>query len=139
MSNPGTGNMDIDRAFGMISAMYSAILTLAILVALASAAILLAIAIVRVALNERRLRIGQRELDQSRLDPTGHPYPPSSRGLCARCHRVQAVVHYLKDGAGLCRTCYDRQVIQQASSPQPLGPVSNLGAPQPSPSARTPP
>jgi hypothetical protein len=109
--------MDLDRAFGLIFAMHSTILTVAILAAMAMVAVLLTITAVKVVLNEHRLRMSQQELTKARLDPAGRPYPPSARGLCSRCRQVHPVVHYLSDGTALCRVCYDQQVVGEVAGP----------------------
>jgi len=128
--------MDIDRAFSLIFAIHSSILTMAILAALAVVAVLLAITTVRVALNERRLRIGQQELERARLDPAGRPYPPSARGLCSRCRQVHPVVHYLSDGTALCCVCYNQQVAGELTGP--AAPPRRPATPSSSPATHAP-
>ena len=109
--------MDLDKAFSLIFAVHSGILILFALVVLAVLAALLAITAVRVFLNDRRLARYQNELERSRLDPAGRPYPPSSRGLCSRCGEVRPTVHFLPNGTPLCRMCYDQHVSSKNLMP----------------------
>lgn len=113
----------------MVWIVQSAILAVALLAVMSVLGLLLATTAVRVWLNERWLRASKLEHELSRLDPTGRPYPPSARGLCSRCNCVLPDVHYLPNGTGLCRSCYDRQVVQQASTPQPLKTGPSRGSP----------
>ena len=109
--------MDVDRAMNLIFAVHGGVLVLFALVVVGVLAVLLAITAVRVFLNTRRLARCQIELERSRLDPTGQPYPPSSRGLCSHCGMVYSTVHFLTNGTPLCRTCYDQHVSTKSLTP----------------------
>lgn len=50
--------------------------------------------------------------------PDCQPYPPSGRGICTQCMRVEERVFHLADGQRLCERCYASQADEAGAMPR---------------------